>query len=324
MPNIQSLSSNPLLTPARNLGPGSKPSSARDQPSWADIFTPQRVTNFQESVVQASRSQSSLDSMRTPALKQPFNEVDMFTPQRVVRGIQILEGPLCSTFASSSTASLRQPLMNSNQQPHRTCMTPQGPLWSTSQFSATHPVDFHPQASSPFPRESSTNCAHQHTSLQSSTDTLCTPTRRGPHVSQSVNSAQPQPWSHSFIPQQDPFLQYLDTSQCSFVQAMPNYSIATPLRQTPCCRQQPSVSALSFTPKSDDAIQDCGSRLQCSTVEITSFQPSAEIKVSGSLADARQPQETSPIHSEESKSTALKVFLRQLSSTFTPSNHCVL
>ena len=338
VPDTQSLSINPLLTPARKLVSGSKPSCARDQPSWAEIFTPERVTNVQESAVQASRSQSSLDSLRTPALKQPFNETDMFTPQRGVRGIEISDGPLNSTFASSSTASVRQPLMDSNQQPYRTCIsTPQGPLWSTSQSSATHSVQslhapsatqaWQPQVSSQPLRELSSNCSHQQTSRQSSIDTLCTPARRGPLVSQSVNSVQQQPWSHIFTPQQGSLLQYLDTSHCPSIQAMPNDSIVTPVHQnvsvsqTPCSKQQPPVSALSFTPKSGDAIQDCGSRLQCSTVQITSFEPSAEMEVSGSLAEARQSQQTAQVHSEECSSTAGKVFVMQLLSTCSPSNH---
>lgn len=299
VPDTQSLSINPLLTPVRKLVSGSKPSCARDQPSWAEIFTPQRVTNFQESAVQASRSQSSLDSLRTPALKQPFNETEMFTPQRGVRGIQISDGPLNSTFASSSTASVRQP-------------------------SATQA--WQPQVSSQSLRELSSNCSHQ-TSRQSSIDTLCTPARRAPLVSQSVNSVQQQPWSHIFTPQQGPLLQYLDTSHCPSIQAMPDDSIVTPVHQnvsvsqTPFSKQQPPVSVLSFTPKSGDAIQDCSSRLQCSTVQITSFEPFAEMEVSGSLAEARQPQQTAQVHSEECSSTAGKVFVMQLLNTCSPSNH---
>ena len=338
VPDTQSLNSNPLLTPARKLVSSSKPSCARDQPSWADIFTPQRITNFQESAVQASRSQSSLNLLQTSSLKQPFNETDMFTPQRVLKGIQISEVSLNSTFASSSTASVQQPLMDSNQQPHRTCTsTPHGPLCSTSQSSATHSVQslhappatqtWRPQVSSQPLRELSSNYSHQQTSHQSSTDTLCTPARRGPLVSQSVNSVQRQPWSHIFTPQQGPLLQYLDTSYCPSIQAMPNDSIMTPVHQsvsvsqTSCTKQQPPVSALSFTPKSGDAIQDCGSRLQCSTVQITSFQPSAEMEVSGSLAEARLPQQTAQVHSEECSSTTGKVFVMQFLSTYSPSNH---
>lgn len=324
----QPLGTNPLLTPARKLVSSAQPSSVRAQPSWADIFTPQRGASLQESATQATRSQSSFEPLQIPGKQQHF-EAEMCTPQRGVTGIQncsISQGPVHSTFANSSTASIRQPLVESKQQ-LRTCIsTPKYPTSNTRQFATTQSQSFrtpsiqqwHPQASSQALRaELVPNSSHVHeTSHQSSTTAVSTPSRQGPFVSQSVNSDQPQLWSEIFTPQRGPLILYSDTRQSSAVQSMATRSFndfqVTPFRQgmpvpqASCSRQQAATSEL-FTPQPGNATKDLGSRMQYSTVQVTRFQPSPETEISGSTAEARLPQHMPEVQEELFKSTSAKV-----------------
>ena len=116
--------------PGRKLVSSAQPSPAKDQPSWAEIFTPQRSTRVQESTVQETRPQFSLEPLRTPA-KQLGPQEDISTPQRLLNGTQsaaVAQGHISSTFKNSSSTSatpLRQSSVVS-----RSFSSDQPPLWS--------------------------------------------------------------------------------------------------------------------------------------------------------------------------------------------------
>lgn len=303
-PIRQPLTGNPLPTPARRLVSTSQPSAVKVQPSWADIFTPQRVTNTQESVVQASGSQSSFDVLQSR--KRPFHE-GTFTPQREISEIS-------SAFASSSTVSLRRPLVDSNAQPQRTCFcTPQHPAWNTGQSLTTQSADLKSRHAPPTPQFwrpqiSSQAPSHLQASCNFSAKALSSPARQGPQVSQQL-------WSEIFTPQRVPHIQCSDCIQCTA--ALPsNDPPATPLRQampvsqTSCSRQQPQVGGSILTPNPGNPIQGQISRLKCSAVQVTSFQPSGETEVSCSLTEDRQPQQVPAMDKGHIESSPAKVFLR--------------
>ena len=310
------LGGNPLSTPARRLVSTCPFSAVRGQPSWADIFTPQRVTNIQESVAQASGSQSSFHSLPTPGRKRPFCE-GTFTPQLEVSEIKDSQGITSSAFASSSTVSPRRPLVDSNTQPQRTCFcTPQHPASNTSQSLTTQSADLSSRHAPPTPQvwrpqTSSQAPSHLQASCNSFAKVLSTPARQGPPVSQQL-------WPDIFTPQRVPLIQCSESIQCSSVQstaAFPSKDpLATPLRQampvsqTSCSRQQSQVGGSIVTPNPGNPIQGCSSKLKCSAVQVTSFQPSGETEVCCSLAEARQPQQIPAMHKGQSESPPTKVF----------------
>lgn len=85
-PNIQTASGNLLFTPAREQVSNAGFVSARNQPSWAEIFTPQRATSAQDFEAQVARSQAFHEPLRTP-VNQPSLQGDICTPQRIT-GVQ--------------------------------------------------------------------------------------------------------------------------------------------------------------------------------------------------------------------------------------------
>jgi len=266
-PGLQTASNNPLLTPGRKLVSSTQPPSARDQPSWAEIFTPQRSARVEESVVQATRSQSSLEPLRTPA-KQQGPEEDICTPQRILLETQsaaIAQGNVRSTFANSSS-SIRLPLADL-QPSHDTMATPARQSHSGSQA---------PRSVLP------SECSDVNgSSFQLPARNFTTPVRQAPIGSQSFSSDQPPLWSDIFTPQRV-------TKQKVATESMVGHSfndpLVTPLRQNlpvtkgPCLthRQQLPVTDIYASQQGKDAIENLGPRLRCSTVQITSFQPTVD------------------------------------------------
>ena len=309
-PGLQTASSNLLLTPRRKLVSSVQPSSARDQPSWAEIFTPQRCTRVQESAVQATRPQPSLEPLRTPARQQGPQE-DICTPQRLLLETQsaaIAQEHVRSTFANSSS-SIRQPLVEFKQQhgtfavdmqrSHDTMLTPARQLQTGSHVPRSDlPLEF-----------SHVNGA----SFQLPVKNFATPAQQGAVVCQSFSSHQPSPWSENFTPQrvtrQNVAAQ--DTEAHFF-----NNTLVTPLRQNlpltkdPCSaqRQQPPMADIFASQQGGDAIQDLGPKLRCSTVQITSFQPSVDtIQGSCSSDEFLTPQRKDGSRKELFKLTTVEV-----------------
>lgn len=212
VPDSQPFKSLPLSTPSRILVSRAQPSSAKDQPTWADILTPQRVSQ-----TQATRSQASFDPLRTPRKQEALDE-ELCTPQRVTsvnKNYSLPQEPIIAV--NSSMALGRKPLVDSTA-PNSTLLTRQA---SIPQPSST--IDLNSQYS------------HTRTlSFPSSVATLSTPSRPVPCVS-----------SHQLQPE-----------------------ICTSLSQTG------------------------GSKLQLSTLQISSYQPSLKAEASASLTEVRLPQRT--------------------------------
>ncbi|PFX26749.1 uncharacterized protein LOC111328544 isoform X2 [Stylophora pistillata] len=93
-PNPQTVNGNLLFTPAREQVSSAKFVSTRNQPSWAEIFTPQRGISTQDSAVRAVRSQAFHEPLRTP-VNQPDLQGDICTPQRItgVRNASLAQLP---------------------------------------------------------------------------------------------------------------------------------------------------------------------------------------------------------------------------------------
>ncbi|XP_078378617.1 uncharacterized protein LOC144661687 isoform X2 [Oculina patagonica] len=319
-PGFQTASNNFLLTPARELVSSTQLSSARDQPSWAEIFTPQRGATVQDSAVQAARTQLSIEPLRTPA-KQQFIQEDICTPQRItgVQNAGITQG---TTFANPSSTSKRQPLVEFKQ--HRSAadsFTPQNlfsnPNSSTRQhltvdFQRRHdamatparqpPTGFHVPSSELPPDYSHVLAA----SFQPPERTLTTPVRQGQLVAQSFSSDQPPLWTEIFTPQRG-----LTTSAMTAHSS--NDPLVTPMRQClpvtqgSCSTYQPSVANMFAPPQSGDAIQDLGPRLRCSTVHITSFQLSTDTtQGSCSTEDFLTPQHIESVRKDYFKLTPVE------------------
>lgn len=231
MPDSQSFKSFPLSTPSRILVSRAQPSSAKDQPTWADILTPQRVSQ-----TQATRSQSFFDPLRTPRKQEALDE-ELCTPQRVTsvnKNYSLPQEPIMAV--NSSVASGRKPLLDST--------APSSSLL-TRQASIPQPVD-----------------------LQSH------------HTSVATQPWRPQPSSTI-----DLNLQYSHTRTLSFLSSVATLSSAS--RPVPCVSShqlQPEI----FTPQS----QTGGSKLQLSTLQISSYQPSLKAEASASLTEVRLPQRT--------------------------------
>lgn len=320
-PVFQSTSNNPLLTPVRELVTSAQPFSARDQPSWAEIFTPQRGASTQYSAAQTTCSQSSLEPLRTPAKQQQPLQADICTPQRIT-GIQnaaIAQGPV------RSTTSARQPLVDWTQQHGASdIFTPQHSFSNTRQQLTTQTVNFQrhhvsmatpscqPQTGSQASRsELPPECRHvQAATFQPPVRTLAIPARQGPAVFQSLSSDQPPPWSEIFTPQRG-------SRQCSTVTVNSfNDPLATPVRQSlsvtqgSCSTQQPPIAHI-FTPQQGGdtgTIQDLGPRLQCSTVQVTSFQPSVvTTQGSCSVEEFLTPREKDGVQKEHYRLTTVEV-----------------
>lgn len=314
-PGFQTANSNSLLTPGRKLVSSAQPSSARGQPSWAEIFTPQRGARIQESSAQATHSQPSLEPLRTPARQQDLQE-DIRTPQRLLIGTQsagIAQGHVRSTCANSSSTSIRQPLVEFKQQ-HSALTVDLQRHHDTMATPARQP-----QTGSQVPRSDLLpECSHVHgASFQLPVRTFSTPAQQGALVSQSFSSDQPPLWSEIFTPQRV-------TRQNVTAQNMAAHSfndpLVTPMRQNfpgtqdPCSshRQQPPVPDIFATQqggdKGGDAIQDLGPRLRCSTVQITSFQPSADTtQGSCSMEEFLTPQQKDGVRNEHFKLTTVEV-----------------
>lgn len=279
---------NLLLTPARELVSSTQLSSVRDQPSWAEIFTPQRGATVQDSAAQAARAQPSIEPLRTPTKQQVIQE-DICTPQRVtgVQNAGVTQGPVRSTFTNLSSTSVRQPLVEFKQ--HHSAadsFTPQNlfsnPTSNTRQqltvdFQRRHDSMVMLQTGFQVPNsERLPECSHvQATSFQPPERTFTTPVRQGQLVAQSFSSDQPQLWSEIFTPQRV-LRQHPTTS--AMVAHSSNDLLVTPMRQTQgsCSTHQPPVADMFAPQQRGDAIQDLVPRLRCSTVQISSFQPSAD------------------------------------------------
>ena len=245
MPDSQPFKSFPLSTPSRILVSRAQPSSAKDQPTWADILTPQRVSQ-----TQATRSQASLDPLRTPRKQEALDE-ELCTPQRVTsvnKNYSLPQEPIIAV--NSSVVLGRMPLVDST--------TPNSTLL-TRQASIPQPVD-----------------------LQSH------------HTSMATQAWRPQPSSTI-----DLNSQYSRTRTLSFPSSVATLSTAS--RPVPCVssRQlQPEIC----TPLS----QTGGSKLQLSTLQISSYQPSLKAEASASLTEVRLPQRT-PISMEHQVTDETKV-----------------
>lgn len=74
-----------------------------------------------------------------------------------------------------------------------------------------------------------------------------------------------------------------------------------------CASQHTPLSGCIVTQFPENARKDRANRLQCSAVQVTSFQPPAETEVALSMAEARQPHRRPDLHSEHCKSILEKV-----------------
>ncbi|KAJ7380220.1 hypothetical protein OS493_010934 [Desmophyllum pertusum] len=153
-------------------------------------------------------------------------------------------------------------------------------------------------------------CRHvQAATFQPPVRTLAIPARQGPAVFQSFSSDQPPPWSEIFTPQRG-------SRQCSTVTVNSfNDPLATPVRQSlsvtqgSCSTQQPPIAHI-FTPQQGGdtgTIQDLGPRLQCSTVQVTSFQPSVvTTQGSCSVEEFLTPREKDGVQKEHYRLTTVE------------------
>lgn len=327
-PGFQSASNNILLTPARELVSKTQLSSARDQQSWAEIFTPQRGATIQDSATQAARSQSSLGPLRTPA-KQQVSQEEICTPQRVTGGQNtgMAQGADQSTFVNPSSISARQPLVEFKQQ-HSAAdsFTSQNSFSNSSsnarqQFtvdvqrrdnSMATPARLPPTGFQVLSSELPPECSHvPATSSQPPERTLTTPARQGLPVSQSFSSDQPPLWSEIFTPQR---VVGQRQATSALVAHSTNDLLVTPMRQSlpvtqgSCSTNQSSVADIFTAQQRGDAIQDLGPRLRCSTVQITSFQPSADTtQGSFSTEDFLTPQQNDGVRKDHLKLTTVEV-----------------
>ena len=310
-PGFQTTSDKALLTPGRKMVSSTQSSFARDQPSWAEIFTPQRSARVQESAVQRTHPQPSLEPLRTPARQQGAQE-DICTPQRLLLGTPstgVAQGHVCSTFANTSSTSTRQPLVEFKQQHsaltvdlqrnHDTMATPARQPQIGSQVPRYH-----------FPPK----CSHvlgasSHLPMRSFT----TPVQQGALVSQSFSSDQLPPRSDIFTPQR--FTRENVASKNMATHSF-NDPLATPLRQNlpatkePCSthRYQPQMADIFAFQQGGGAIQDLGPRLRCSTVQITSFKPSVDTtRGSCSMEEFLTPQQKDGSRKELPKLTLVEV-----------------
>ena len=157
-PNTQTASGNLLFTPAREQVSNAGFVSARNQPTWAEIFTPQRATSAQDFEAQVARSQAFHEPLRTP-VNQPSLQGDICTPQRItgVQNASLAQVPGRLILSNSST----QPLSELNPQSD-TLATPLRHVAIPSEsFSSDHPPNwseiFTPQRATRQPEAMMTN-----------------------------------------------------------------------------------------------------------------------------------------------------------------------
>ena len=180
VPDSQPFKSIPLSTPSRILVSRAQPSSAKDQPTWADILTPQRVSQ-----TQVKRSQAFFDPLRTPRKQEALDE-ELCTPQRVTSVNKNYNLPQEPIIAVNSFVALgRKPLVDSSA-PNPTLLTRQAPTPQSVDLQSHH-TSMATQAWRL--QHSSTinlNSQHSHTrtlSFPSSTATLSSASRPVPCVS---------------------------------------------------------------------------------------------------------------------------------------------
>ena len=308
-PGFQTTGDKALLTPGRKLVSSTQSSFARDQPSWAEIFTPQRSARVQESAVQGTHSQPSLEPLRTPARQQGAQE-DICTPQRLLLGTPssgVAQGRVRSTFANTSSSSIRQPLVEFKQQ-HSALTVDLQRNHDTMATPARQP-----QIGSQVPRyDFPPKCSHVPSS-QLPVRSFTTPVQQGALVSQCLSSDQLPPRSEIFTPQR--FTRENVASKNMAAHSF-NDPLVTPLRQNlpatkePCSthRHQPQMADIFASQQNGDAIQDLGPRLRCSTVQITSFQPSVDTtRGSYSMEKLLTPQQKDGSRKELPKLTSVEV-----------------
>ena len=89
-----------------------------------------------------------------------------------------------------------------------------------------------------------------------------------------------------------------------------------PLTKDPFSTQQPSIADVFASQQGGDAIQDFGPSLGCSTVQITSFQPSVDTtEGSCSMVEFLTPQQKDGFRKERFKLTTLEVCDHYYNST---------
>ena len=308
-PGFQTTPNNPLLTPGRKLVSSVQPSPARDKPSWAEIFTPQRSARVQESAEQATRPQPSLEPLRTPAKQQGLQE-DICTPQRLLNGTQsaaIAQGHICSTFENSSSTCIQQPLTELKQQ-HSGFTVDLQPSHDTMAAPA-HQIQIASRAPRP---DLPTECSHVYgASFHPPVRTFVTPVRQGSVVSRFLSSDQPPFWSAISTPQR---VTRQNVAAQNIAAHSFNDSLVNPLRQNvpvikePSSTQQPPMADIFASQQGKDAVQDLDPRLRCSTVQITSFQPSVDTTQGCcSMEEFLTPQRKDGFRKEHFKLTTLEV-----------------
>ena len=308
-PGFKTAPTKPLLPPGRKLVSSVQPSPARDQPSWAEILTPQRSARVQESAAQATRLQPSLEPLRTPA-KQQGPQEDICTPQRLLNGTQgaaISQGHIRSTFENSSSTCIQQPLIELKQQ-HSAFTVDLQPSDDTIATPARQL-----QIGSQAPRSDlPTECSHVHgASFQLPARTFATPVLQSSVVSRSLSSDQPPLWSAISTPQRVTRQNVAAQNKAahSFDDSLVNpLKQSVPVTNNPCSTQYPPMADVFASQQCGDAIQDLGPRLGCSTVQITSFQPSVDTtQGSCSMDEFLTPQRKDGFRQEHFKLTTLEV-----------------
>ena len=132
--------------------------SARNQPTWAEIFTPQRATSAQDFEAQVARSQAFHEPLRTP-VNQPSLQGDICTPQRItgVQNASLAQVPGRLILSNSSTQLLSElnPQSDTLATPLRHVAIP------SESFSSDHPPNwseiFTPQRATRQPEAMMTN-----------------------------------------------------------------------------------------------------------------------------------------------------------------------
>lgn len=317
-PGSQSVNGNSLLTPGRKLERSSQSSSAKEQPSWADIFSPHRTTILQKPVANPSRSLSSFGSFQTPIQMQHSIESQICTPLGIMAN-----RPGNPVFVISSS---KRPVTDSNEQLKGTYLSSAKNLESNSskslntQFTAInapHTLQSSPEGQSQAcPQALTPDLLSNHSRTQACNQ-LSIPQSKAERKEHfvPVNSCQRPPWSETLGPSRVSGVPQSNTMQSSsdlvpttlFFNGL---EVATPLAmhgsRVTCSTQQTPVCDSIVNPVSENAMQDRSSRLHLSTVQVTSFLPSTETKVTHSSSEARQQQKALDFPTEQCKSTAEK------------------
>ncbi|XP_068671354.1 uncharacterized protein [Montipora foliosa] len=317
-PGSQSVNGNSLVTPGRKLDRSSQSSSAKEQPSWADIFTPHRTTILQKPVENPSRSLSSFGSFETPIQMQHSIESQIRTPLGIMAN-----RPGNPVFVISSS---KRPVTESNEQLKGTYLSSAKNLESNSskslntQFTAInapHTLQSSPEwQSQACPQALTPDLLSNHSRTQACNQ-LSIPlseAERKEHFV-PVNSCQRPPWSETLGPSRVSGVPQSNIIQSSS-DLMPTtlffngLEVATPLAmhgsRVTCSTQQTPVCDSIVNPVSENAMQDRSSSVQLSTVQVTSFQPSTETKVTHSSSEASQQHKALAFPTEQRKSTPEK------------------